>query len=165
MFICSPLTNLNPLMGLNYDICDLWPHIQMVLLIVRPWEQDMSQQITMAQHTSHRWSYVILGAIRPLSNSSHNYPYSCGYMLSIVLYTISMVLYVVNVHVYTCCMKELVTSKFRMSAQCGGLSPIMTSGGQSVSWGARRCHKQIRIFDHDLTVRIRRSRYSCPNIY
>ena len=88
--------------GGMYDICDLWPQIQMVLLIVRPWEQDMTQHIAMAQHITHKWSYVILGAIRPLSNTSHNYPYSCGYKLSIVLYTISMVLHVVSLHVHVC---------------------------------------------------------------
>ena len=45
---------------------------------------------------------MILEAIAPLSNTGHNYPYSCGYMLSVVLHTMSMVLYVVNVYVRIC---------------------------------------------------------------
>ena len=44
----------------------------------------------------------MLGAIAPLSNTGHNYPYSRGYMLSVVLHTMSMVLYVVSLYVRIC---------------------------------------------------------------
>ena len=74
----------------------------------------------------------MLGAIAPLSNTSHNYSYSRGYMLSIVLHTISMVLYVVSLHVRICCMKVLVTATFRMRSTLGGQEPTTSGRRQSV---------------------------------
>ena len=122
-----------------------------------------SSTFAMAQHITHRWPYVMLGAIAPLSNTGHNYPYSCGYMLSIVLHTMSMVLYVVSLHVRICCMKVLVTAAFRMRSiiEVGRGPPWAET---TVGWGAQDGDKSTtRLSDQEHWIVYGGKRYHYPN--